>query len=46
MAARIPFDNVVTEALALGRPVVEYSDGPVTREIKSLWRYIKQTLAE
>jgi len=37
VAARIPFDNVVTEALVRGMPVVEYSDGPVSREIKKLW---------
>lgn len=40
IAARIPFDNVVTGAMVKGMPVVEYSDGNVTREIKSLWQYI------
>jgi len=37
MAARIPFDNAVTEAMVRGVPVVEYSDGKVSREIKRLW---------
>jgi MinD superfamily P-loop ATPase len=37
VAARIPFDNAVTEAMVRGVPVVEYSDGMVSREIKRLW---------
>jgi len=43
IAARIPFDNVVTEAMVKGMPVVEYSDGNVAREIKSLWQHITRT---
>jgi len=46
IAAKIPFDNVVTEALVQGLPVVEYSRGKVTQEIESLWRQITRTLAE
>ena len=37
VAARIPFDNAVTEALVHGVPVVEYCDGPVSREMEKLW---------
>jgi MinD superfamily P-loop ATPase len=44
VAARIPFDNIVTEALVKGQPVVKYSDGPVTREMKGLWRNIAERL--
>ena len=44
VAARIPFDNVVTEALVQGLPVVEYSQGKITQEIKSLWRRISLAL--
>jgi len=40
VAVRIPYDNVVTEALSLGRPVVECSDGMVSREITRLWKKI------
>jgi len=40
VAARIPFDNIVTEALVEGLPVVEYSQGKVTQEIESLWQRI------
>jgi MinD superfamily P-loop ATPase len=37
LAARIPFDNAVTEAIVRGLPVVEYTDGAVSREIEGLW---------
>jgi MinD superfamily P-loop ATPase len=37
IASRIPFDNVVTEALVHGVPIVEYSRGRVSREIEKLW---------
>jgi MinD superfamily P-loop ATPase len=40
VAARISFDNVVTEAIVQGFPVVEYSQGKVTHEIESLWQRI------
>lgn len=46
VVARIPFDNVVTEALVKGVPVVEYSQGKVTEEIKGLWNNIKSILKE
>jgi MinD superfamily P-loop ATPase len=44
VAARIPFDNAVTEAMVRGVPVVEYSDGKVSREIEKLWGGISQIL--
>ena len=40
VAAKIPFDNVVTEAIIHGLPVVEYSEGEITRGIGLLWQYI------
>jgi MinD superfamily P-loop ATPase len=46
VAAKIPFDNVVTEALVRGVPVVEYSDGRVSQEIKTLWNHVCETLRE
>jgi len=46
VAARIPFDNTVTEAIVCGLPVVEYSQGKVTQEIESLWRRIMKELGE
>ena len=36
--SKIPFDNVVTEALVHGVPVVEYSKGKVSKEITKLWK--------
>ena len=46
VAAKIPFDNVVTEAMVRGAPVVEYSDGRVSKEIKTLWNGVCETLKE
>jgi MinD superfamily P-loop ATPase len=42
--ARIPFDQVVTDAIVKGLPVVEYSDGHVSRQIKLLWQNISERL--
>jgi MinD superfamily P-loop ATPase len=42
--AKIPFDNVVTEAMVKGVPVAEFSDGTVTQEIISLWNKISGLL--
>jgi MinD superfamily P-loop ATPase len=46
VAAKIPFDNIVTEALVRGVSVVEYSDGSVTLELKRLWDSVCETLKE
>ncbi|MBE9512577.1 MAG: ATP-binding protein [Chloroflexi bacterium] len=45
IAARIPFDNVVTEALVQGLPVVEYSQNTVAHEIARLWRAVAEYLS-
>ena len=42
LAAKIPFDNAVTEAIVRGVPVVEYADGRVSREIEGLWDVISR----
>ena len=44
VASKIPFDNVVTEALIGQLPVVEYSDGEVSREIEKLWQFTARAL--
>ncbi len=44
VAAKIPFDNVVTEALVRGLPVVEYCDNGVSPQIKRLWQSISGLL--
>jgi MinD superfamily P-loop ATPase len=46
VGAKIPFDNVVTEAIVKGVPVVEHSQGRVTTEIESLWHHVSQALKE
>ena len=43
IAAKVPFDNVVTEALVHGLPVVEYSNGRIVQRITELWdRVVKE----
>jgi MinD superfamily P-loop ATPase len=44
VAARISFDNVTTEAIVQGLPVVEYSNNKVTQQIKELWQIIPAKL--
>jgi len=44
IASKIPFDNVVTEALVQGLPVVEYSQDRVAREIEGLWQVVSEHL--
>lgn len=40
VAVKIPYDNVVTEALIRGMLVVEYSDNSISHQIKVLWEVI------
>lgn len=44
IAGRIPFDNVVTESIVQRVPVVEHSNGKVTREIEKMWRTLSAIL--
>ncbi|MFC1846182.1 ATP-binding protein [Chloroflexota bacterium] len=44
VAARIPYDNIVNQALVRRQPVVEYTDNGVSRQIKSLWAAIYKSL--
>jgi MinD superfamily P-loop ATPase len=44
VAAKIPFDNVVTEAMVQGLPIVEYTDNSVSRQIELLWQNISRFL--
>jgi MinD superfamily P-loop ATPase len=44
VAARISFDNVITEAIVQGLPVVEYSNNKVTHQIKELWQTVSAKL--
>ncbi|MFC2019248.1 ATP-binding protein [Chloroflexota bacterium] len=40
--AKIPYDDVVTEALIRGVPVVEYTNNSVAQQIKTLWRSLSR----
>ena len=46
VAAKLPFDNVVTEALVQSIPVVEYRQNGVTHQIEIMWQKIRQALGE
>ena len=46
VAATIPFDNVVTEAMIHGVPVVEYSRNSVSRQIEALWEIVSKSLVK
>lgn len=46
VAAMIPFDRAVTEAVVRGVPVVEYSDGAAARRIAQLWQDLSRRLEE
>jgi len=44
--SKLPFDNVVTEALVKGLPVVEYCENGITREIENLWKRLSAALGK
>jgi MinD superfamily P-loop ATPase len=44
VAARIPFDNIVTQAMVAGLPVVEYSRDGVSQQIEAVWEIVATSL--
>ncbi|MBN1569806.1 MAG: ATP-binding protein [Acidobacteria bacterium] len=44
IAGKIPFDNIVTESIVLGVPVVEHSDGKVAQAIIGVWNALSNAL--
>ncbi len=44
VVGRLPFDQVVTEAMVQGQPVTTYSDGPVTAALKVMCRRISEVI--
>ncbi|MFC1864742.1 ATP-binding protein [Chloroflexota bacterium] len=46
VAAKIPFDNTVTQAIVAGLPVVEYSRNGVSRQIEALWKLVSKSLTK
>ncbi len=45
VVARIPYDDVITEALIKGVPVIEYTSGEVARQIESMWQSVSRQIA-
>jgi MinD superfamily P-loop ATPase len=45
VVGRVPFDTVVTEAMVQGRPVTDYEDGAVSRELRQVWGLVRERLA-
>ncbi len=41
--AEIPFDEAVTRAIAAGRPLVEYNDGPAAQAVRVAWDSVRQS---
>ncbi len=44
LAAKIPFERAFVEATAQGIPLIEYTDGPVSKIIEGLWDKITKIL--
>jgi MinD superfamily P-loop ATPase len=44
VVGRIPYDTVVTEAMVQGRPVTDYTDGPVTEAVRQVWGRVRDLL--
>ncbi len=44
VASRIPFDNVFTEAIVQGLPVIECKGNRVSGKIEALWRNVREYL--
>jgi len=42
VAAKLPFDNIVTESLINGIPVVEYCRGSIVQQLETLWSKISE----
>ena len=44
VVGHIPYDDVVTEAMVQGRPVTDYTDGPVTEALKEMWSRVRDLI--
>ena len=44
LIGKIHFDNIITEALVRGLPVVEYSNNKAANEIKNIWQKIEEMI--
>lgn len=44
LVGRIPYNDVVTEAMVQGQPVTSYTDGTVTEALRGVWARVKDRL--
>jgi MinD superfamily P-loop ATPase len=44
IVGRVPYDDVVTEAMVQGQPVTAYTDGPVTEALKGMWSRVRNLI--
>ena len=44
VAGRVPYDDMVTEAMVHGQPVTAYGNGPVSQTLREVWVKIEQVL--
>jgi len=41
VVGKVPFDNVVTESIVHGVPIVEYTNGSISREMERIWNTLR-----
>jgi hypothetical protein len=41
---RIPYDELVFDAVSAGVPLAEYTDGPLRTELENLWGKLEEQL--
>ena len=44
VVGKVPFDNVVTESIVHGVPIVEYTNGSISREMERTWNTLRAML--
>ncbi|HEC33822.1 MAG TPA: (4Fe-4S)-binding protein [Chloroflexi bacterium] len=44
VVGRIPYDDIVTEAMVRGRPVTAYTEGTVTEALKGMWLRVRDLI--
>lgn len=45
IAGKLPYDNIVTESIIRGVPVVEYSKGNIANEMEKMWHSLSEILS-
>ena len=44
VVGKIPYDPIVTKAMVAGKPVVEFSNGRVSKDIEKMWKRIEEMI--